>query len=176
MRDGMGGSFSRRLSTVTFEYYHAPRKNLDIYLQDSFRFGDGNRSFVAQVYSGDEKTYMGAGFAYYANMPNVYVLNQVMGFKVPWFQSWRAEGVLRYELGDFTTHGNKRLKFFEKGVILYKDFHDFQTTWNFKVRRGVNEFFFLVSLKMNDPGKRDAFEDASRNDWHPWRKEGALRD
>ncbi|HOW90480.1 MAG TPA: hypothetical protein PL037_09360, partial [Elusimicrobiales bacterium] len=176
MRDGMGGSFSRRLSTMTFEYYHAPRRNLDIYLQDSYRFGDGNKSFVAQVYSGDEKTYLGAGFAYYTTTPGSYVLNNVAGFTVPWAPSWRAEGVLRYELGDFSSRDNKKLKFFEKGLILYKDFHDFHTSWFFKERRGVNELFFLVTLKMNDPAKRDAFDDGSRNDWHPWRKAGAIRD
>jgi hypothetical protein len=176
MRNGEGGSFSRRLSTMTAEFYHAPRKNLDIYVQDSYRFGDGNKSFVTQIYSGDEKNYLGLGFAYYSNTPDYYVINQMMGFRVPGARSWRAEGVLRYKLGDFARHGNNRMKIFEKGLVLYKDFHDFHTTWSFKVRRGVNEFFFLVSLKMNDAGKRDAFDDASRNDWHPWRKDGALRD
>ena len=176
MRDGQGGSFSRRLSTVTAEFYHAPRKNLDIYLQDSYRFGDGNKSFVAQVYSGDEKTYLGTGFAYYSSLPDAYVVNQILGFRAPGAKTWRAEGVLRFQTGDFSTRRDRRVKIFEKGLVLYKDFHDFHTTWSFKIRRGVNEFFFLISLKMNDPGRRDPFEDASRNDWHPWRKDGAVRD
>ncbi|OGS08068.1 MAG: hypothetical protein A2270_03230 [Elusimicrobia bacterium RIFOXYA12_FULL_51_18] len=176
MRDGMGGSFSRRLSTMTVEFYHAPRKNLDIYLQDSYRFGDGNKSFVAQVYSGDEKNYLGVGLAHYSSQPHDYVLNQMMGFRVPWAQSWRAEGVLRYKLVRFTAPGDKSVNFFEKGLVLYKDFHDFHTSWHFMVRRGVNEFHFLVSLKMNDSNKRDPLEDSSRNYWHPWRKDGELRD
>jgi hypothetical protein len=176
MRNGVGGSFSRRLSTTTVEFYHAPRKNLDIYLQDSYRFGDGNKSFVAQLYSGDEKNYLGVGLAHYSTQPHDYIMNQMMGFRVPWAQSWRAEGVLRYNLVHFTGPGDKTVKFFEKGLVLYKDFHDFHTSWHFMVRRGVNEFHFLISLKMNDKGKRDPLEDSARNDWHPWRKDGELRD
>ena len=181
MRNGVGGSFSRRLSPMTIEFYHAPRRNLDIYLQDSYRFGDGNKSFVAQVYAGDEKNYLGVGLAHYSTSPHDYILNQMMGFRVPWAESWRAEGILRYRLVRFTAPGDKSVQFFEKGLILYKDFHDFHTSWHFTVRPGlkqrdVNEFHFLISLKMNDPSKSDPLEDASRNDWHPWRKAGELRD
>ena len=121
------------------------------------------------------------GLANYSTSPHDYILNQMMGFRVPWAQSWRAEGVLRYKLVRFTAPGDKSVQFFEKGLILYKDFHDFHTSWHFTVRPGlkqrdVNEFHFLISLKMNDPSRRDPMEDASRNDWHPWRKDGELRD
>ena len=176
MRDGAGGSLSKRLAPVSLELYHAPRKNLDIYLQDSYKVGRGNDSFVAQINSGDEKNYLGLGLANYSTQPNTYVVSQTMGFLVPWAPSWRAEGVLRYKIVRFAAAGDKGFYFFEKSLILYKDFHDFRTSWYFKVRRGVKEFFFLVSLKMNDSSKRDALEDASRNYWHPWRKEGDLRD
>ncbi len=176
MRDGAGGSLSKRLAPVNLELYHAPRKNLDVYLQESYRFGQGNDSLVAQVYMGDEKNYLGLGLANYSTEPNTYVVNQMMGFRMPWAPSWRAEGVLRYKIVRFAAPGDEGLRFFEKSLILYKDFHDFHTSWYFKIRRGVKEFFFLVSLKMNDPSKRDALEDASRNYWHPWRKEGDIRD
>lgn len=176
MRDGVGGSLSKRLAPVNMELYHAPGKNLSVYVQDSYKFGQGNDSLVAQIYSGDEKNYFGLGLANYSNQPNTYVVNQMMGFRLPWAPSWRAEGVLRYKIVRFASAGDKGLRFFEKSLILYKDFHDFRTSWYFKVRRGVKEFFFLISLKMNDPSKRDALEDASRNTWHPWRKEGELRD
>ncbi len=176
MRNGAGGSLSRRLAPVNLELYHAPRKNLDIYLQDSYKFGQGNDSFVAQVNAGDEKNYFGLGLATYSSQPNTCIVNQTMGFRVPWAQTWRAEGVLRYKIVGFAAPGDKGFSFFEKSLVLYKDFHDFHTSWFFKVRRGVREFFFLVSLKMNDPSKRDSLEDASRSYWHPWRKDGDIRD
>jgi len=176
LRDGVGGSLSKRLAPMNLELYHAPRKNLNVYLQDSYKFGQGNESLVAQIYSGDEKNYFGLGLANYSIEPNTYVVNQMMGFRVPWAPSWRAEGVLRYKIVRFAAPEDKGFIFFEKGLTLHKDFHDFHTSWFFKVRKDVKEFFFLVSLKMNDRGKRDAFEDASRNYWHPWRKEGDLRD
>ena len=176
LRPGWGGSLSKRLAPVNLEVYHAPRKDLNIYLQESYKFGEGNCSFVAQVNSGDEKNYFGLGLANYSSQPNTYVINQTMGFRLPWAQSWRAEGVLRYRLVRFVAHGDKELLFFEKSITLYKDFHDFHTSWDLKIRRGVKEFFFLVRLRMNDALKRDPLEDASRNYWHPWRKEGDLRD
>ncbi len=176
MRQGAGGSFSKRLAPVNLEIYHAPRKDLSIYLQESYKFGEGNSSFVAQVNSGDDKNYLGLGLANYSTQPNTYVVNQTMGFRLPWAPSWRAEGVLRYQLVRFVAPGDKGLFFFEKSIILYKDFHDFHTSWDLKIRHGAKEFFFLVRLKMNDASKRDPLEDASRNYWHPWRKADDMRD
>jgi hypothetical protein len=176
LRPWVRGVVSRRLSPLSAELYHAPRKNLNIYVQDSYIFAEGNRSLITQVYAGDEKDYVGLGLANYNNQPNTYVINQMTGFRLPWASSWRAESVLRCEIVRFRTDGDRSVHFFEKGLILYKDFHDFHTTWSYKVRRGVKEFFFLVSLKKSDSARLDPFEDASRNLWHPWRKEGDLRD
>jgi hypothetical protein len=176
LRSWVRGILSKRLSPLSAELYHAPRKNLNIYIQDSYVFADNNRSLIAQVYVGDEKDYVGLGLANFNNQPNTYVINQMAGFRLPWAKSWRAESVLRCEIVRFRTDGDKEVHFFEKGLILYKDFHDFHTTWSYKVRKGVKEFFFLVSLKKNDASRRDPFEDSSRNYWHPWRKEGDLRD
>ena len=175
MRDGLG-NLSQRLAPMNLELYHAPRKNLDVYVQDSYIFAKGNESFVAQVYMGDEKNYLGLGLANYNTEPNAYVVNQMMGFRVPWASSWRAEGVLRYKIVRFATVGNQGLDVFEKSLILYKDFHDFHTSWDLRIRRGVQEFFFLVRLKKSGAPNRDALEEESRNYWHPWRKEGDLRD
>ncbi|MFA6434176.1 MAG: LPS export ABC transporter periplasmic protein LptC [Elusimicrobiales bacterium] len=176
LRDGVGGSLSKRLAPVNLELYHAPRKNLNIYVQEAYKFGRGNDSLVGQVYLGDEKNYFGLGVANFSTQSNAYVVNQMMGFRVPWAPSWRAEGVLRYRIIRFAQPADQRLLFFEKSIILYKDFHDFHTTWDLRVRRGVKEFFFLIRLKMNDASKRDALEEQSRNYWHPWRKDGDLSD
>ena len=176
MRSWVRGAVSKRLSPLFAELYHAPRKNLNIYVQDSYIFAEGNSSLIAQVYAGDEKDYVGMGVANYSNKPNTYVVNQMLGFSLPWAKSWRAESILRCEITRFNTDRVRSTRFFEKGIVLYKDFHDFHTTWSYKVRRGVKEFFFLVSLKKSDDARRDSFEDVSRNFWHPWRKEGDLRD
>jgi len=66
--------------------------------------------------------------------------------------------------------------FFEKSLILYKDFHDFRTKWEVRSRTGAKEFYFLISLKMNDPAAKDDLDADSRKFWHPWRKEGEVRD
>jgi len=176
LRNSARGSFADHLSTMTVEYYHAPRKNLDIYLQDSYSFAKGNRSFVAQVNSGGTQNYTGLGLASYNSQPGVLVFNQTFGFKVPWADSWRAEAILRYKLVHEAGLNFTGFCFFEKSLILYKDFHDFRTRWDFRVRRGVKEFSFLLSLKMNDPARNDRLEESSRNYWHPWRKVGQIRD
>lgn len=176
LRGQARGSFANRLSTMTVEYYNAPRPDLEIYLQDSYSFAEGHRSVVAQVNSGGEENYLGLGVAGYSSMPHTLIFNQALGFKLPWAGTWRAEAVLRYQLTHDKGLNFTGFYFFEKGLVLYKDFHDFRTRWDFRTRKGVKEFSFLISLKMNDPARRDALEETSRNYWHPWRKPGQIRD
>jgi hypothetical protein len=177
MRDYYTASFTRRLQPLTVEGYYAPRPSLDLYAEDSYSFADGNRSFVSQVTLGAGEHYFGAGLANYSTDSAAWVVSNTMGFR-PWRGSkWRLEGVLRYRAvpGGFLKFSS--FAFFEKAVTLYRDFHDFRTRWDYRVRAGgVKEFFFFVNLKISDPKAYDSLEEKSRQFWHPWRQEGAVRD
>jgi hypothetical protein len=176
LRNYYTAPFSSRLAPLITEVYYAPRATLDLYAQNSFNFASGNQAFVGQATAGGRETYFGAGLANYNTDSEAWIVSNTFGFK-PWRTSkWRAEAVLRYRAvpraGRFET-----FKFFEKAVTLYRDFHDFRTRWDFRVRSGgVNEFFFFANLKMNDPVRYDNLEEKSRQFWRPWRQEGAVRD
>jgi len=177
MRTYYTAPFTRRLAPLTLEGYYAPRPSLDLYAEDSYSFSDGNRSFVSQVNFGGGEKYFGAGVANYSTDSAAWVLSNTMGFR-PWRGSkWRLEGVLRYRALPAGFMHFSSFRFFEKSVSLFRDFHDFRTRWDYRVRAGgVKEFFFFVNLKMNDPQRYDNMEDKSRQFWHPWRQEGAVRD
>lgn len=177
LRNYYRAPFASRLSPLITEAYYAPRPTLDLYAQDSFNFASGNQSFVAQATAGGRETYFGAGLANYNTDSEAWIVSNTFGFR-PWRASkWRAEAVLRYRAVPRGFASFETFKFFEKALTLYRDFHDFRTRWDFRVRSGgVNEFFFFVNLKMNDPVRYDSLEEKSRQFWHPWRQEGALRD
>ncbi|HCC49163.1 MAG TPA: hypothetical protein DEQ38_13760 [Elusimicrobia bacterium] len=177
LRSYYTASFARRLSPLITEAYYAPRPSLDLYAQNSYSFASGNQGFVAQASAGDKERYFGLGVANYSTDPEAWVLSNTFGFR-PWRTSkWRAEAVLRYRLVPDGFGKFQSFKFFEKAVTLYREFHDFRTRWDFRVRSGgVKEFFFFVNLKMNDPVRYDSLEEKSRQFWHPWRQEGAVRD
>ena len=177
LRNYYAASFSSRLSPLITEVYYAPRATLDLYAQNSFNFASGNQAFVAQATAGGKETYFGAGLANYNTDSEAWIVSNTFGFR-PWRTSkWRAEAVLRYRAVPDHLPQFKTFKFFEKAVTLYRDFHDFRTRWDFRVRSGgVNEFFFFVNLKMNDPVRYDSLEEKSRQFWRPWRQEGAVRD
>lgn len=176
LRDYYSARFKDRLTPLITEAYYAPRPSLEIYLQDSYSFNSSSGSFVAQVTAGGSETYLGAGLANYSTDPRAWVVGNTFGFR-PWAGSrWRAEAVLRYR-AVVSASGVEEFTFFEKALTLYRDFHDFRTRWDFKERAGgVKEFFFFVTLKMNDPSRKDDLEEKSRRFWRPWRQEGAQRD
>ncbi len=176
VRNYYTASFRDRLQPLITELYYSPRPSLDLYVQDSYAFHGSSGSFVAQLTAGGKENYFGAGVANYSNDAEAWVISNTFGFR-PWKASpWRAEAVLRYR-AVVSGGGLEEFRFFEKALTLYRDFHDFRTRWNFRVRSGgVKEFFFYVTLKMNDPQRYDSLEEKSRQFWHPWRPEGEVRD
>ncbi len=177
LRDYYSAKFTRRLAPVTGEVFYAPRAGLDVYAEDSYSFAEGNKSFVTQVNIGGQENYIGGGIANYSTDPRAWIVSNTFGFR-PWrMAGWRAEAVLRYRLSSEGHLRFSEIRFFEKGLTMYKDFHDFRTKWDFRERSGgVKEFFFYVSLKMNEPSRKDDLEEKSREYWHPWRKPGEVRD
>ncbi len=170
-------SFKKRLAPVTAEIYYAPRPMVDIFASETYSFSGGARSFVTQVNVGDAENYAGGGIANYSSAPKAWVISNMFGFR-PWRGSgWRAETVLRYRVSSAGGLDLRDFRFFEKGITLYRDFHDFRTKWDFRERSGgVREFFFYVSLKISEPARKDDLEDKSREYWHPWRQAGEVRD
>jgi hypothetical protein len=177
LRNYYTASFARRLSPLIAEAYYSPRPTLDLYAQNSYSFATGNQGFVGQATVGGAESYFSAGVANYSTDPEAWVVSNTLGFK-PWRTSkWRAEAVLRYRLVPDGLGKFEAFRFFEKAVTLFRDFHDFRTSWDFRVRAGgVKEFFFFVNLKMNDPDRYDSLEEKSRQYWHPWRRSDAVRD
>ncbi len=177
LREYFDASFIKRLAPVTAEIYYAPRPLVDIFASGTYSLSGGSRSFVTQINMGDKENYIGGGIANYSTAPRAWVFSNILGFR-PWRGSgWRAETVLRYRLKSEGSFNFSDFKFFEKGITLYRDFHDFRTKWNFRERSGgVREFFFYVNLRISDPARKDDLEDRSREYWHPWRQEGEVRD
>jgi len=171
------GSFNKRLAPLTAEIYYAPRPLMEMFATETYSLYGGTRSFVFQADVGDKVNYIGGGIANYSTDANAWVVSNTLGFR-PWHGSpWRAETVLRYRLVSDGGFSFRKIQGFEKGLTLYRDFHDFHTKWNFKERSGgVREFFFYVMLKMNDPERKDDLEEKAREYWHPWRQEDEPRD
>ena len=48
--------------------------------------------------------------------------------------------------------------------------------WTIRWRPGVRDFHFLINFKMNAPAVKDDLDADSNKYWHPWRKEGEVRD
>jgi lipopolysaccharide assembly outer membrane protein LptD (OstA) len=177
MRTYYTAGFDRRLQPITAEVYYSPRQLMDIFATETYSVHSGTRSFVAQMNFGDKVNYLGGGIANYSNDPRAWIISNTLGLR-PWRgSSWRIEAVLRYRLVSEGGLDVSDFRFFEKSLILYKDFHDFHTRWDFMERSGgVKEFRFYINLKMNDPSRKDDLEEKSREYWHPWRKEGDERD
>jgi lipopolysaccharide assembly outer membrane protein LptD (OstA) len=177
MRTYYVGEFDRRLQPITADVYYSPRPLMDLFASETYSLHTGTRSFVAQMSFGDKENYIGGGIANYSSDKKAWIISNTLGIK-PWRAGgWRAEAVLRYRLISEGGLNISDFRFFEKGLVLYKDFHDFHTKWDFKQRSGgVKEFFFYVSLKVSDHERKDDLEEKSREYWHPWRKEGEERD
>ncbi|HBA60341.1 MAG TPA: hypothetical protein DCZ92_05920 [Elusimicrobia bacterium] len=177
LRDYFTDSFSRRLAPITGEIYYGPKPNMEFFVSETYSLHSGTRSFVTHGSIGDSINYIGGGIANYSNAPHDWIVSNTLGFR-PWKGSqWRAETVVRSRLVSQGGFKFSDVKLFEKGITLYRDFHDFHTRWNFRERSGgVREFFFYITLKLNEPKRVDDLDQKSREFWHPWRQEGEVRD
>lgn len=165
--------FIERFYPFNVEFYRKIDR-FELYVQDSYSLREGNKYFVAQINTGNDKEYFNMGLANYSENRKRYIFTNGIGFVPPLTKSWRAELNLKYSI-DFSGKPVD-FNFFDKEVILYKDFHDFKTRFNLRVRRGVKEFFVYLTLKMNDRYRRDEIDRQADEFWRPWRKEGDFRD
>ena len=175
LRDTAVGDFSHRLSTMTAELVYEPKPGVSFILQDNYSFTEGHRAVIAQADFSVDKNSVGLGVAKYGDSPE-YVVNHTIGIRPGW-RGWSADLILRYRLTLADRVGVDKFSFFEKSVTLYKEFHDFRSTWDLRFRPGgVKEFFFLVSMKINDAPRNEPLDEESRRFWTHWRKPGQIRD
>ncbi len=175
LRDTAVGDFASRLSAMTAELVVEPRPGIGLFLQDNYSFAEGHRSIIAQADFAVDKSQVGLGVTKYGDSPE-YVVNNTIGIRPGW-KGWSADLTLRYRLTPADRGGVEKFSFFEKSAVLYKEFHDFRSTWNFRFRPGgVREFFFLVSMKINDAPRNEPLDEESRRFWTHWRKPGQIRD
>jgi len=165
--------FIERFYPINFEFYRKIN-DFEFYLQESYSLTQGNKYIMLQLNTGNNKNYFNMGIANYSNNKHKYILSNSMGFIPPILKSWQAEFKMNYSI-DFSGKPVD-FNFFDKELILYKDFHDFRTKFNMRVRKGVKEFFVYITLKMNDRYRRDEIDRQADSFWHPWRKEGEFRD
>lgn len=175
LRDSAIGNFAHRLSTMTVELVYEPKPGVSFILQDDYSFTDGHRAVIAQADFTVERNSVGLGVAKYADSPE-YLVSNTIGVRPGW-RGWSADLTLRYRLTPADRLGVDKFSFFEKSASLYKEFHDFRSTWNFRSRPGgVKEFFFLITMKINDAPRNEPLDEESRRFWTHWRKPGQIRD
>lgn len=169
-----------RFDPVTGEIGYTPNPNFSVFARDEYDLKDGNISFFMQAEFGSSGTnHMGLGISHYSSSPSDYIVNQTVSL-YPCRRgrrcSWHVDAVLRYVASSPSGMRFSNVRLFGKSLVLYKDFHDFRTSWNFRVRPGVREFSFTMDLKFNNVTKVARQTPDSDKFWHPWRKEGEERD
>ncbi len=175
LRDAAVGDFARRLSTMTAELVYEPRPGVGFILQDNYSFAEGHRAVVVQADFLVEGNSVGLGVAKYADSRE-YVVSNTIGVRPGW-RGWSGDLTLRYRLVPADRVGVDKFSFFEKSAQLYKEFHDFRSTWNLRLRSGgVKEFFFLITMKINDAPRNEPLDEESRRYWTHWREPGQIRD
>lgn len=178
LRDYFSAESRDRMSPLITEVSYSPSAYSNLFAQDTYDFHGSSNSFILQGRAGTKENYFGLGLSNYSSAAGddgAWIFHNAFGIRFYPKATWRIEGILRFRTIADEGHNNS-LRFFEKTVSLYKDFHDFRTRLSFRSRAGgVKDFFFIVTLKMNDPKKED-LEEKSREYWRPWREEGAARD
>ena len=165
--------FIHRISPISFESYSS-KNNYSIYFKDIYDLNRGNQAVILHMSSSYEKNYLDVGVANYSQNRDRIVVSNRLGYYPVKRYGWYGEFILRYY---FDIDSNDMgFKIFEKGFVLNKEFHDFRTRFVFKNRKNVNEFFFYITMKMNDRYKNDNIDREVNEYFKPWRKFDEERD
>jgi hypothetical protein len=163
---GYSKDFKSRLSPISFESYRS-RDNYEIYFKDVYDIKKGNRAVILNMNSFNDKNYLNVGVANYAENRSRVVVSNLLGYYPVKKYGWFGEFVVRYY---FDMEKDMGFKIFEKGFILNKEFHDFRTRFVFRNRKGVKEFFFYITMKMNDRYRKDSIDREVDKFFKPWRR------
>jgi len=163
---GYSKEFKDRLSPISFESYRS-RDNYEIYFKDVYDIKKGNQAVILNMNSFNDKNYLNVGVANYAENRSRVVVSNLLGYYPVKKYGWFGEFVVRYY---FDMEKDMGFKIFEKGFILNKEFHDFRTRFVFRNRKGVKEFFFYITMKMNDRYRKDSIDREVDKFFKPWRR------
>lgn len=172
LRKNKNLDFKNRFSPISLEYYKK-LSNYEIYLKDDYSITKGNKSIIAQINSEYYNNYLNIGVANYSSKSERIIFSNTLGYYPSKKYKWYGEFVLRYYI-DFSN--DMGVKFFEKAFVLNKEFHDFRVRFLFRNRRKVNEFFFYITMKMNDPYRKNNIDREVDEFFKPWRKFDEERD
>lgn len=165
-------SFSKRLFPISFEYYSF-FSNYELYFKEIYNINYGHKVFITNMTTNMEKNYLTVGFANYDTQRERFLISTTLGYNPIPNKGWHGEFGIRYYI-DFSK--DMSLKFYEKNFIINKEFHDFNTRFVFRNRKNNNEFFFYITMKMNDPYRKDKIDSEIDKEFRPWRKFSEERD
>ncbi len=165
-------SFRKRLNDVSVDYYKS-FYNYEVYLKEVFNLDGGHKAFISQLNSNYEKNYLNIGFSNFSSNTDRFIISNTLGYYPSKKGGWYGEFVLRYYV-DFSK--DMKLNFYEKGIILNKEFHDFRTRFLFRKRLNTNEFFIYITMKMNDPYRKNEIDREVDEFFKPWRRFEEERD
>ncbi|MFA6583787.1 MAG: hypothetical protein WCS77_05770 [Elusimicrobiaceae bacterium] len=164
-------AFSDRVQPLVAQFAYTPKPELNVFFNDTYALGDGNRAFVVQADFGKlEGNRMGIGFSNYKSTPTAYILNHTFNY-FPEGASWGIKAGIGYKF-TFSGLDFKNLQLFSKELTLIKDFHDFHTEWLVRFRPGVQSFSFNVGLRFNTTKERVVSDREAQRFWYPWREQG----
>lgn len=159
-------SYSKRFYPFSFEYYKL-FSNYELYFKEAYSITEGHKVFIANMRTNLEKNYLTVGFANYdTNRDRIFISN-TLGYNPIPTKGWYGEFGVRYYI-DLSK--DMSLRFYEKSFIINKEFHDFNTKFVFRNIKNNNEFFFYITMKMNDPYRKDKIDAEIDKEFRPWRR------
>ncbi|MCX7642021.1 MAG: hypothetical protein N2Z20_05240 [Elusimicrobiales bacterium] len=162
----------KRWLPFSFEYYKS-FYNYELYFKEVYSFTSGHQAFITNMTSNFKKNYLTIGFANYESRKERFLISTILGYNPVPEKGWYGEFGLRCYV-DFSK--DMSLNFYEKSFIINKEFHDFKTRFVFRKIKDNNEFFFYITMKMNDPYRKDKIDSEIDKEFRPWRKFEEERD
>lgn len=178
-------TFQDRLTPVVGEVSLYPARMTSVFAAGSYRLGTGIEGLLVQADRGDpEGTFGGLGFTYNRTRTDPltggvtgesFLVHHTAGWK-PRGASWRLEAAFRYRLLKQTLPGLRfrEIASFDRSIILYKRFHDFDTRWEVRARGGATLFLWSLELAMPYRPKAEPEKERDRTqaeqEAYPWRQ------
>ncbi|HUT85245.1 MAG TPA: hypothetical protein VMW66_00240, partial [Elusimicrobiales bacterium] len=163
--------FSARLQPLSIDIFYAPNNGFSLFMLDSYKTGDGNQSFVMQATLGSEtKTHWNIGLSNYKTNPADYLANTSFMWK-PLGRTWWLEFGLGVKSHITAKSTFQDVAVFSKRLTLYKEIHDFFTSWTLHLRPGVKSVSFNLGLKFEEPIRRIKSEREKQRFQSEWKEE-----
>ncbi|MGC8866770.1 MAG: hypothetical protein ACP5PA_00980 [Elusimicrobiales bacterium] len=159
-------SFLQRLNPFSFECYTS-YYNYELYFKEIYSINEGHKAFITNMMTNLEKNYLTVGFANYDTNKSRFLISAIFGYNPLPQKGWYGEFGFRYYV-DFSK--DMAFKFYEKSFAINKEFHDFNTKFALRTRKNSTEFFFYITMKMNDPYRKDVIDNEIDKEFRPWRR------